>query len=91
VGGYDGRGQWRLRENDIAQLPDENYGECIVEQGINFSAEVSLVGARAQDGSTVFYPLTRNLHQEGILRTSVAFPQANARQQDQAESMLPPL
>ncbi len=33
-------------------------------------------------------PLTRNLHQDGILRASVAFPQANARQQEQAESML---
>ena len=88
VGGYDGRGQWRLRENEIAQLPDDNYGECIVEQGINFSGEVSLVGARARDGSTVFYPLTRNLHQDGILRASVAFPQANARQQAQAEQML---
>ncbi len=73
VGGYDGRGQWRLRENEIDQLPADNYGECIVEQGINFSGEVSLVGARAHDGSTVFYPLTRNLHQDGILRASVAF------------------
>ncbi|MDT1795514.1 ATP-grasp domain-containing protein, partial [Salmonella enterica] len=62
--------------------------ECIVEQGINFSGEVSLVGARAHDGSTVFYPLTRNLHKDGILRASVAFPQANPRQQEQAESML---
>ena len=33
VGGYDGRGQWRLRENEIDQLPADNYGECIVEQG----------------------------------------------------------
>lgn len=49
---------------------------------------MSLVGARAHDGSTVFYPLTHNLHQDGILRTSVAFPQANAEQQAQAESML---
>ncbi|PTI95643.1 5-(carboxyamino)imidazole ribonucleotide synthase, partial [Staphylococcus succinus] len=64
------------------------YGECIVEQGINFSGEVSLVGARGFDGSTVFYPLTHNLHQDGILRTSVAFPQANAQQKAQAEEML---
>ncbi|VEB93828.1 phosphoribosylaminoimidazole carboxylase ATPase subunit [Citrobacter koseri] len=69
-------------------FPDDSYGECIVEQGINFSGEVSLVGARAHDGSTVFYPLTHNLHQDGILRTSVAFPQANAKQQEQAEAML---
>ncbi|EOC1566873.1 5-(carboxyamino)imidazole ribonucleotide synthase [Cronobacter dublinensis] len=88
TGGYDGRGQWRLRESDADTLPAECYGECIVEQGINFSGEVSLVGARGHDGSAVFYPLTHNLHQDGILRTSVAFPQASATQQKQAETML---
>ncbi|EOC1426088.1 5-(carboxyamino)imidazole ribonucleotide synthase [Cronobacter dublinensis] len=88
TGGYDGRGQWRLRESDADTLPDECYGECIVEQGILFSGEVSLVGARGHDGSAVFYPLTHNLHQDGILRTSVAFPQASATQQKQAETML---
>ena len=88
TGGYDGRGQWRLRADETATLPAECYGECIVEQGINFSGEVSLVGARGHDGRTVFYPLTHNLHQDGILRTSVAFPQADAAQQQQAEAML---
>ncbi|MBA2815293.1 5-(carboxyamino)imidazole ribonucleotide synthase [Candidatus Pantoea persica] len=88
TGGYDGRGQWRLRANETDVLPDACYGECVVEQGINFSGEVSLVGGRGQDGRTVFYPLTHNLHQEGILRTSVAFPQADAAQQAQAEAML---
>ncbi|RKQ40973.1 5-(carboxyamino)imidazole ribonucleotide synthase [Enterobacter sp. R1(2018)] len=88
VGGYDGRGQWRLRHDETEQLPDDCYGECIVEKGINFSGEVSLVGARGHDGATVFYPLTHNLHQDGILRTSVAFPHANAGQQQQAEAML---
>ncbi|WP_312241125.1 5-(carboxyamino)imidazole ribonucleotide synthase [Pantoea sp.] len=88
TGGYDGRGQWRLRADETAALPDDCYGECIVEQGINFLGEVSLVGARGQDGGMVFYPLTHNLHQEGILRTSVAFPQADRQQQQQAEQML---
>lgn len=88
VGGYDGRGQWRLRSDETDQLPDDCYGECIVEQHINFSGEVSLVGARGHDGTTVFYPLTHNLHQDGILRASVAFPHANAEQQQQAETML---
>ncbi len=88
TGGYDGRGQWRLRQPDCLTLPEECYGECIVEQGINFSGEVSLVGARGRDGTTVFYPLTHNLHHNGILLTSVALPQPNADQQRQAESML---
>ncbi len=88
TGGYDGRGQWRLRAADVEQLPADCYGECIVEQGINFSGEVSLVGARGHDGNCVFYPLTHNLHQDGILRTSVAFPLADLAQQQQAEAML---
>ncbi len=88
VGGYDGRGQWRLRSGEEKTLPQDCYGECIVEQGINFSGEVSLVGARGHDGNTVFYPLTHNLHQDGILRTSVALPQPDAALQQQAESML---
>lgn len=88
VGGYDGRGQWRLHSQETDQLPDECYGECIVEQGINFSGEVSLVGARGHDGTTVFYPLTHNLHQDGILRTSVVFPHTDIEQQQQAEAML---
>ncbi len=88
TGGYDGRGQWRLRAGETDSLPADCYGECIVEQGINFSGEVSLVGARSHDGSTVFYPLTHNLHQDGILRTSVVLPQPDAARQQQAEWML---
>ncbi|HFK4650218.1 TPA: 5-(carboxyamino)imidazole ribonucleotide synthase [Serratia marcescens] len=88
VGGYDGRGQWRLRPGQEAELPADAYGECIVEQGINFSGEVSLVGARGHDGRSVFYPLIHNLHEDGILRTSVALPQPNPALQQQAEQML---
>ncbi|MCA3995853.1 MULTISPECIES: 5-(carboxyamino)imidazole ribonucleotide synthase [Serratia] len=88
VGGYDGRGQWRLRPGQEAELPADAYGECIVEQGINFSGEVSLVGSRGHDGRSVFYPLTHNLHEDGILRTSVALPQPNPALQQQAEQML---
>ncbi|EMB6253699.1 5-(carboxyamino)imidazole ribonucleotide synthase [Serratia marcescens] len=88
VGGYDGRGQWRLRPGQEAELPADAYGECIVEQGINFSGEVSLVSARGHDGRSVFYPLTHNLHEDGILRTSVALPQPNPALQQQAEQML---
>ncbi|MFT8211067.1 MAG: 5-(carboxyamino)imidazole ribonucleotide synthase [Symbiopectobacterium sp.] len=88
VGGYDGRGQWRLRHDTADTLPQECYGECIVEQGIAFSGEVSMVGARGADGHCVFYPLTHNLHEDGILRASVALPEPDARMQQQAETML---
>ncbi len=77
-----------MRPGQEAELPADAYGECIVEQGINFSGEVSLVGARGHDGRSVFYPLTHNLHEDGILRASVALPQPNPALQQQAEQML---
>ncbi|WP_127959945.1 5-(carboxyamino)imidazole ribonucleotide synthase [Serratia microhaemolytica] len=88
TGGYDGRGQWCIQQGQAIELPEEVYGEAIIEQAINFSAEVSLVGARSHDGHCVFYPLTHNLHQQGILRASVALPQPDPQLQQQAEQML---
>ncbi|MDB6370524.1 5-(carboxyamino)imidazole ribonucleotide synthase [Photorhabdus bodei] len=93
MGGYDGRGQWRIRPGDETELPADIYGECIAEQAIPFSGEVSLVGARNKNGDCVFYPLTHNLHQDGILRASIVSPQENDHLQhyhlqQQAESML---
>ncbi len=49
---------------------------------------MSLVGARSADGAQVFYPLTHNFHQDGILRASVAFPTPDSGLQRQAETML---
>lgn len=88
VGGYNGRGQWRLHPGEEGILPQDCYGTCIVEQGIIFKEEVSLVGARSANGAQVFYPLTHNFHQEGVLRASVAFPSPNNSLQQQAENML---
>lgn len=88
TGGYDGRGQWHITADNTATLPADCYGNCIVEQRIDFSAEVSLIAARDQQGKCVFYPLSHNLHQGGILRASVAFPASDSRQQHQAQVML---
>ena len=86
IGGYDGRGQWRLTVD--AQIPDEACQNTIVEQAIPFEKELSLVGARNANGETVFYPLTNNLHQDGILKMSVAIPYENNSLQKKAEQML---
>jgi 5-(carboxyamino)imidazole ribonucleotide synthase len=87
-GGYDGRGQWRVTADQLLQLPSELYGQAIVEQWIPFSGECSLVGARQQQNQVVFYPLTQNLHQAGILRASVTLPQPDPRLQAASEQML---
>ena len=88
IGGYDGRGQWRVEHDSTQQVPDDAYDAAIVEQAINFSGELSIIGARNRQGKNVFYPITYNLHQDGILNISVAFPDPNIALQQQAESML---
>lgn len=89
TGGYDGRGQWLITQDNYHELPDEIYHHAIVESKIPFEKEVSLIGARNEKGETVFYPLTHNLHQSGILKVSIA--QWNAdflHLQSKAEQML---
>ncbi|NUF26601.1 5-(carboxyamino)imidazole ribonucleotide synthase [Gilliamella bombicola] len=88
TGGYDGRGQWRIAVSHPITVPDDIYQNAIVEQAIPFEKEMSLVGARNAKGETVFYPLTNNLHQDGILKMSVVLPNQVPLLQTQAEKML---
>ncbi|VFP83101.1 5-(carboxyamino)imidazole ribonucleotide synthase [Candidatus Erwinia haradaeae] len=87
IGGYDGRGQWQICADKENILPHGCYGKSIVEKIVHFSSEMSLVGARGYDGSMVFYPLTYNFHQDGVLRVSVMLLDRHT-QQKQAEYML---
>ncbi|MGC9493355.1 5-(carboxyamino)imidazole ribonucleotide synthase [Vibrio genomosp. F10] len=81
LGGYDGKGQWRLKSlKDVDAIWSE-MAECIAsspsqsivaEAFIPFNREVSLVGARAKDGSIAVYPLAENVHTNGVLSLSTA-------------------
>jgi 5-(carboxyamino)imidazole ribonucleotide synthase len=88
TGGYDGKGQHWLKQAEATSIPNDWRNEAIAEQAINFDEEVSLVGVRTQDGRCLFYPLTLNLHQDGILMASIAPLARLSHLQDEAESML---
>jgi len=83
--GYDGKGQAVLRSiADVDTAWVSLQGESsilggasgngpaplIVEAFVAFDTEVSVIAARSTTGQIVFYPLTENLHQGGILRIS---------------------
>lgn len=87
-GGYDGRGQLWLKKDSDDGLPEDWKNCAIAEEKCPFDEEVSLVGARTESGELVFYPLTRNLHVNGILMASIAPLQRLRHLQDQAETML---
>jgi len=87
TGGYDGRGQSRIRQGSNTELPDW-LADGIAEERINFITEVSLLGARGKSGQVTFYELTENFHANGILQISLKTPGKFARYQQEAERML---
>ena len=72
--GYDGKGQFVLkREDQIAQAWEEIGGrELILEGFVNFRRELSIIAVRNPQNEQVFYPLVQNVHEEGILRYTIA-------------------
>lgn len=95
LAGYDGKGQWRLKQpaqaaalwQDIsAFLAADSKQAIVAEQFIPFQREVSLIGARNSRGEIQVYPLTENHHVNGVLSVSLAVA-GNKQLQQQAQQM----
>jgi len=80
-GGYDGRGNIVIRSKedlDSLRLKEflrrysskDNIG-FYAEEYVNFVKEISVIVARAYDGSSVAYPVAENIHDDNILDTSI--------------------
>ena len=72
--GYDGKGQYVLRENADVDKAWQALGgvPLILEAFVPFEREVSVIAVRSRDGEFRHYPLTRNWHRGGILSASLA-------------------
>ncbi len=70
--GYDGKGQAVIRAGDDPVAAWRAIGEtpAILEAFVPFEREVSVIIARARDGSTRAFDVTENVHEGGILATS---------------------
>ncbi|MEM9788415.1 MAG: 5-(carboxyamino)imidazole ribonucleotide synthase [Pseudomonadota bacterium] len=70
--GYDGKGQARIKQpDDAADAFAAMVGApAILEGFVDFSHEVSVIGARGPDGAVACYDPGENVHQDGILRTT---------------------
>lgn len=72
--GYDGKGQavLRTREDLLPAWDQLGSASLLYEELIAFDCEVSIIGARNRSGATVIYPLSGNVHAQGILRLTRA-------------------
>ncbi len=73
TGGYDGRGQVRVKTADEARAAFRTLGTAsvIVEQFLSLDIELSVLVARREDGASGVYPPAVNHHVDGVLDWSI--------------------
>ena len=74
--GYDGKGQRVVREvaeaaDGFAALGGSDLAPVIYERFVDFAMEVSVVCARNLEGEMRTFPVTENVHVDGILDVSI--------------------
>ena len=85
--GYDGKGQFRIREAADIDAAWQALGAqvdktgLILEGFVAFEREVSVVAVRGRDGEFRAWPLTANWHVDGVLSASLAPAVLSAEQQ----------
>lgn len=70
--GYDGKGQVRVanREQARAAFDSLDRAPCVLEKRLALDYELSVVLARGFDGACAVYPVSENVHRDGILARS---------------------
>lgn len=71
---YDGRGNFKINSEDDMKKGYEHFGnqDMMLEKFVDFKMEVSVIAARNTKGEIATYPLVENIHEENILRTTIA-------------------
>ena len=71
---YDGRGNFKINSSEhISEGLKIFEGKSLMlEEFIDFKMEVSVIAARSTTGEIQTYPLVENIHEDNILRTTIA-------------------
>ena len=76
---YDGRGNYKIN-NEAEIEPAFEYFQnkpVFLEKFVDFKMEVSVIAARNTKGDIKTYPIVENIHEENILRTTIAPARVN--------------
>ena len=71
---YDGRGNFKINSENEIQNAFDYFKEqkLLLEKYIPFKMEVSVIASRNTKGQIKTYPLVENIHEENILRQTIA-------------------
>ena len=84
---YDGRGNYKINsKSDINDALDLFSGKSLmVEKFIKFEKEVSVIAARNTKGEIATYPVVENIHENNILKMTIAPGRVSENVKKQAE------
>ena len=71
---YDGRGNFKIDSSSQIQKAFDYFNEknLMLEKFVPFKMEVSVIAARNTKGQIKTYPLVENIHEDSILRETIA-------------------
>jgi 5-(carboxyamino)imidazole ribonucleotide synthase len=71
---YDGRGNYKIEsESDLEKACNNFAGKTLMlERFVDFKMEVSVIAARNTKGQIATYPVVENIHENNILRMTIA-------------------
>jgi len=87
--GYDGKGQAVCDNSDDvrAAFTSLKEVECVLEQRINLEREISTVLARSESGEVTNFPVSENVHDNGILHSTTVPSSVSEEQAQKAIEM----
>ena len=88
-GAYDGRGNYKIDTQDEIQVAYDYFKgqELLLERFVPFKMEVSVIASRNTRGEIRTYPLVENIHEENILRETIAPARVSDQTVKSAESV----
>jgi 5-(carboxyamino)imidazole ribonucleotide synthase len=78
AGGYDGRGVWKIQGPDQLEEILENNPQLLVEELINFDAEIAVMVARSPHGQATSWVPTETIQEDGICTLTISPAQSIA-------------
>ena len=71
---YDGRGNFLIKSDEDIVLAYEQFDgqPMMLEKFIDFKMEVSVIAVRNTEGEIAAYPVVENIHEDNILRITIA-------------------
>lgn len=71
---YDGRGNYKIDSEEMIQEAYDYFKgqKLLLERFVPFKMEVSVIASRNTKGQIKTYPLVENIHEENILRETIA-------------------